>query len=261
MRWNKRMAGGDGRRLRVVARTFGRPILATLLLMSPGWVAICSSSISSNAQAPPAPAAPVARYTVVLDAAHGGEDTGGHSGAWLEKNLTLALSVRLRSLLAARGVTVVTTRENDSTVDRVRRDELANHANAQACISLHASLSGTGVHLFTSSLAPAQPARFEPWSTAQAPWMNRSLALAGVLNSALQHAGLTVTLGRTSLPVVDSMACPAVAVELSPEGGAASSADHSPIDSLNDADYQARVAEAVAAAIVEWRSQGAGAGQ
>ena len=104
------------------------------------------------AQAPPAPAS---RYTVVLDAAHGGDDTGGHSGAqsgnWMEKNTTLALSVRLRSLLAARGINVVTTRENDTNVDRVKRDEIGHHANAQACISLHASLSGTGVHLFISS--------------------------------------------------------------------------------------------------------------
>jgi len=239
------MAGGDGRRSRVR----GRKSWVVVLI----WL---SMAALAQAQTAPAP-----RYTVVLDAAHGGADTGGHSGAWLEKDLTLALSVRLRSLLAARGIAVVTTRENDTDVDHVHRDELANHANAQACISLHASLSGTGVHLFTSSLAPAQPARFQPWLTAQAPWINRSLALAGVLNSALQHAGLGVTLGRTALPVVDSMACPAVAVELSPEGSASAPSNRSPVDSLNDADYQARVAEALAAAIVEWRSQSAGAGQ
>lgn len=217
------------------------------------------------AQAPPAPAS---RYTVVLDAAHGGDDTGGHSGAqsgnWMEKNTTLALSVRLRSLLAARGINVVTTRETDTNVDPVKRDEIVDHANAQACLSLHASLSGTGVHLFISSLAPARPVRIEPWRTAQAPWINRSLGFAGVLNSALQHAGLNVTLGRTALPVVDSMACPAVAVEMSPEGATAGSGQsgsgHSGIDSLNDADYQARIAESIAAAIVEWRSTGSGTG-
>jgi N-acetylmuramoyl-L-alanine amidase len=214
--------------------------------------------LSAQAQAPPSP-----RYTVVLDAAHGGDDAGGHSGSqtgnWLEKNTTLALSVRLRSLLAARGIAVVTTRENDASVDPVRRDELANHANAQACISLHASLSGTGVHVFTSSLPQAQPARIQPWSTAQAPFINRSLTFAGVLNSSLQHAGLHVMLGRTSLPVVDSMSCPAVAIEMSPES-APSGSGLSGIDSLNDADYQARVAEAIAAAIVEWRAPGSGAG-
>jgi N-acetylmuramoyl-L-alanine amidase len=220
-------------------------------------------AMAALAQVPPAPAM---RYTVVIDAAHGGEDSGGNSatqnGNWAEKDTTLALSVRLRSLLAARGIAVVTTRENDTNIDAVHRDELANHANAQACISLHASLSGTGVHLFTSSLAPAQPARIQPWSTTQAPWINRSLSLAGVMNSALQHAGLHVMLGRTSLPVVDSMACPAVAVEMSPEETAGGSGP-SGINSLNDVDYQARVAEAIAASIIEWRSQasGAGAGQ
>ncbi|MGD0914081.1 MAG: N-acetylmuramoyl-L-alanine amidase [Terracidiphilus sp.] len=242
----------------------GCPILATFLFLWLGWGTILASPVSSHAQVPPTPAP---RYTVVLDAAHGGDDTGGHSSGWTEKDTTLALSVRLRSLLAARGIAVVTTREDDTNVDRVHRDELANHANAQACISLHASLSGLGVHLFTSSLAPAQPARIQPWRTAQAPWINRSLGFAGVLNSALQHAGLNVTLGRTDLPVVDSMACPAVAIEISPEGApdavGHSASAHSGIDSLNDADYQARVAEAIAAAVIEWRSAGtsAGAGQ
>lgn len=275
MRWSKRpfmnMGESGGRRRWTVAPIYGCPILATFLFLWLGWGTILCNPATSHAQSPQAPAP---RYTVVLDAAHGGDDPGGHSGAptgtWLEKNTTLALSVRLRSLLAARGINVVTTRENDTNVDRVRRDELANHANAQACISLHASLGGTGLHLFTSSLAPAQTATIQPWSTAQAPWINRSLALAGVLNSALQHAGLNVTLGRTALPVVDSMACPAVAIEVSPEGAsggsglsgsALSSSAHSGIDSLNDADYQARVAEAIAAAIVEWHSPGSGASQ
>jgi N-acetylmuramoyl-L-alanine amidase len=248
---------GDGRRS-------GWPTLATYWFLWPGWVAMLCIPAPSFAQVLPTPAP---RYTVVLDAAHGGDDTGGHSGAqsgsqsgaWMEKDTTLALSVRLRSLLAARGIAVVTTRETDTNVDHVRRDELANHARAQACIILHASLSGTGVHLFISSLAPAQQARIEPWSTAQAPWINRSLGLAGVLNSAMQHAGLSVTLGRTALPVVDSMTCPAVAIEMSPEGASGGS-EHSPIDSLNDTDYQARIAEAIAAAIVEWRSAGSGTG-
>ena len=116
------------------------------------------------AQAPPAPAT---RFVVVLDAAHGGDDPGGTlrdaSGATQqEKTITLALSVRLRSLLAARGISVVTTRESDTAVDDDRRAEIANHANARACISLHATQSGSGIHIFASSLAPAAPARLAP---------------------------------------------------------------------------------------------------
>jgi N-acetylmuramoyl-L-alanine amidase len=207
-------------------------------------------SIPAFAQAPPAP-----RSIVVIDAAHGGDDQGGslkdQAGAdTLEKSITLALGVRLRSLLAARGFAVVTTRESDIPVDAGRRAEIANRANAMACLSLHASQSGSGIHIFTSSLTPAEPAHLIPWKTAQAAWVTRSLALAGVLNSALLHAGMTVTLGRTALPGIDSMACPAVAIEVAPEISAGRPQPGSP----SDDGYQVRVAQALAAAILEWRA-------
>lgn len=212
---------------------------------------VCSTA---SAQAPPTPSS---RFVVVLDAAHGGGDLGGRlvdqSGQREpEKAYTLALSVRLRSLLAARGIAVVTTRESDAAVDPDRRVEIANRANAQACLSLHASQSGSGVHIYASSLTPVAPAAMLPWKTAQAAWVTRSLALAGILNSALAHAGMTVTLGRTDLPAIDCMACPALAVEIGPE----SSADHSQTAALDDPGYEARIAQALAAAIVEWRSNG-----
>jgi N-acetylmuramoyl-L-alanine amidase len=209
---------------------------------------LAAAATLAAAQAPPAPAA---RFVVVLDAAHGGDDPGARlSGGQSEKNFTLALSIRLRSLLAARGIAVVTTRESDATLDPNRRAEIANHANAQACISLHAAESGSGIHLFASSLPPAEPARFAPWKTAQAAWVTRSLALAGVLNSGLLHSGSAVTLGRTSLPAVDSMTCPAVAVEVAPERAAGK-----PKSALSDPSYQTRVATALAAALLEWRNE------
>jgi N-acetylmuramoyl-L-alanine amidase len=153
--------------------------------------------------------------------------------------------------LSARGIQVVTTRESDSSVALDKRAEIANHAKAGACLSLHASESGAGIHLFASSLPPAQPARFTAWKTAQAASVTRSLALAGILNSALAHAGFNVTLGRTALPAVDSMTCPAIAVEIAPERGD----DNKILSEPDNPDYQARVALALAAAIVQWRSE------
>jgi N-acetylmuramoyl-L-alanine amidase len=198
------------------------------------------------------PVAPQARFVVVLDAAHGGGDAGGHlANNRFEKSFTMALSVRLRSLLTARGIQVVTTRDADAAVEPNRRAEIANHAQAQACLSLHATESGLGVHLFTSSLTPAAPARFAAWKTAQAGFVPRSLALAGMLNSSLVHAGMSVTMARTSLPAMDSMACPVVAIEIAPEMGP----DKKAAAELDDPDYQARVAAALAAAIVEWRAE------
>jgi N-acetylmuramoyl-L-alanine amidase len=197
------------------------------------------------------------RFVVVIDAAHGGDDGGARLDNEPEKAYTLSLSVKLRSLLMARGIAVVTTRESDATVSPDQRAEIANHAGAQACLSLHASQTGSGVHLFVSSMAPVQPATFLPWKTAQAAWLSRSVSLAGVVNSALTQAGVPVTLGRTALPAIDSMTCPAVAIEVAPR----SSSGDTKAAGLDDPDYQARVAEALAAALVEWRSSDRGGRQ
>ena len=207
---------------------------------------------ATPAAAQQAQGAPASRFVVVLDAAHGGSDPGGRlASGQPEKAATLALSVRLRSLLAARGIAVVTTRESDATIEPDRRAAIANHAAAQVCLSIHASESGSGVHLFVSSLAPAQPTPFAPWKTAQAASVTRSLALAGVLNSALLHAGVNVTLDRTTLPAVDSMTCPAASVEIAPERGSDNQITAEP----DDPAYQSRIAGAVAAAVLEFRTE------
>jgi N-acetylmuramoyl-L-alanine amidase len=225
------------------ARKSNRLIQAGALLL------LATAGQPAFAQVPPPPAS---RFVVVLDAAHGGDDPGGRIGNMYEKAFTLALSVRLRSLLSARGFQVVTTREQDAAIDPIRRAEVANRAKALACLSLHASETGSGAHLFVSSLAPVPPARFAAWKTAQAAFTTRSLALAGVLNSALLNAGMTVTLGRTALVAVDSMACPALAVEIAPERDA----DQKITADLDNPQYQARVAEALAAGLLEWRTEG-----
>ncbi len=237
-------------RFRLETRPFPAPRYLALWICRFIVMSMFLSAAASQvaAQAPPAPAA---RFVVLLDAAHGGSDAGGRLGDMTEKAFTLALSVRLRSLLSARGFQVVTTREQDATFELNRRAEIANRANAQACLSLHGSESGSGVHLFTSSLAPAPFTRFAAWKTAQAGWVTRSLALAGVINSALVHAEMAVTLDRTTLPGVDSMTCPAVAVEIAPERDA----DHKITADLDNPDYQAHVAEALAAALLQWRTE------
>lgn len=200
----------------------------------------------------------MARFIVVLDAAHGGDDSGGQLGASVaEKSVTLALSVRLRSLLAARGFQVITTREGNVNLDADARAQIANHAQAAACVSFHATESGSGVHLFTSSLAPTQPARFLAWKTAQSAYVARSLRLAGALNSAFEKSGdastspvITATLARATLPGLDSFACPAVAIEMAP----LRNADGSIATDVTDAGYQAQVVTALAAALLEWKT-------
>lgn len=226
------------------------PATARPRVSAPPAPAIAPAPQSPAVVTPPAPLPP--RFVVLLDAAHGGDDLGGHlSSGQLEKTANLALSVRLRSLLGARGFQVVTTRESDQSVEMNRRAEIANHADARACISLHTADTGSGVHLFVSSLSPANPSKFAAWKTAQAAWVTRSLSLAGILNAAFLQAGSSVTLGRTPLPGIESMKCPAVAIELAPERGS----DHKFTADSDDSDYQARIAQILATALLEWRAQ------
>ncbi len=65
----------------------------------------------------------------------------------------------------------------------------------------------------------------------------------------MAHAEVPVSLGRTSLQPLDSFACPAVAVEIAP----LSAAGGSQPAALSDASYQARVVDALAGAIQQWR--------
>jgi N-acetylmuramoyl-L-alanine amidase len=189
------------------------------------------------------------QFLIVLDAAHGGTDSGAHLAAHLdEKDLVLALSIRLRSMLSARGIAVVTTRESDVPLPPAKRAAMANAHKAAACLILHASESGSGIHLFTSSLPPAQPATFLPWDQAQAAYLQQSLRWAAEINTAMTHAGVPVTLGRTAMQPLDNMTCPAAAVEIAPltKQGTITAA-------LTDADYQSRILAGLAAAVESWR--------
>jgi N-acetylmuramoyl-L-alanine amidase len=203
----------------------------------------------------PAPVAPVPfqppRFVVVLDAAHGGSDTGARiGGGILEKDITLGLSARLRSTLHAHGIEVVTTRQADMDLLPVSRAETANRAQGAACLVIHATATGSGVHLFTSSLSATGNARFLAWQTAQSAYVTQSLKLESEIDSALAHAEIPVSLGRASVEPMDSMTCPEVAVEMAPlVGGHVTEARP-----VTDAGYQKSVVDAVTAALEQWRS-------
>ncbi len=207
---------------------------------------------------PPSPSVPsptppnvAPRFLVVLDAAHGGDDTGARiADHLLEKDITLSLSARLLSMVSAHGIGVITIRDYDVNLSATSRAEAANRMSAAACILIHATATGSGVHLYTSSLAPTPITRFMPWQTAQSGYVTQSLKLSSEIDSALAHAEIPVTLGRTSLQPMDSLACPAVAVEVAPlAAGSATKAEP-----LSDAAYQRSILDALTAAIDEWRN-------
>jgi N-acetylmuramoyl-L-alanine amidase len=81
---------------------------------------------------------------IVIDAGHGGHDTGtiGPTGL-MEKDLCLDVSLRLGKLIAQRlpGADVVLTREDDTFVPLEERTSIANNARADLFVSIHANSS------------------------------------------------------------------------------------------------------------------------
>ena len=200
---------------------------------------------------------------VVIDPAHGGSDTGGTlDDHVLEKDVTLAMALRLRTALAAAGFTVITTRDADAgdplTTDQ--RAEIANHAHAVACIVLHATAIGSGVHVYTSMLSPAAPGQNAddqppsafvpvPWDMAQAASVDQSLRLASDLSAALGAENLPVVVGKAPVKPLDNLMCPAVAIELAPLGVAGVG-----LTPVTDANYQQSVVSTVTTALRTWRT-------
>jgi len=170
---------------------------------------------------PPGPATiPINRTVIVLDPAHGGVDSGSQiTDKTVEKDVTLALAFRLRSLLTARGFSVVMTRDQDVpavpnaagtplTLDD--RAGIANHARASA-------------------------------------WIQQSRQLENQMATAFSRSGLALVASNASVRPIDSLSCPALVVELAPSGD--------DVESINDTEYQQRVALTIAGTLLLWQNQ------
>jgi N-acetylmuramoyl-L-alanine amidase len=95
---------------------------------------------------------------VVIDAGHGGKDTGtiGRNGL-LEKELVLDIALRLGKLIRQQlGADVVFTRSDDTFIPLGERTAIANRAKADLFISIHANASAdpsaTGVETYYFNL-------------------------------------------------------------------------------------------------------------
>jgi N-acetylmuramoyl-L-alanine amidase len=79
-------------------------------------------------------------YTVVIDAGHGGTDSGavGVTGVY-EKNVNLPVALKVGALLKEAGVNVVYTRTTDVAATLQARCDAANNSGATYLVSLHSN--------------------------------------------------------------------------------------------------------------------------
>lgn len=88
---------------------------------------------------------------VVLDAGHGGSEPGACYLTLCEKDVTLDIVYRTKSLLEADGYTVYLTRTDDSTLSNADRYNSANSTDASVLVSVH--LNGSTDHSRDGTMA------------------------------------------------------------------------------------------------------------
>ena len=89
---------------------------------------------------------------VFIDAGHGGTDPGAIGFNTKEKDITLAVSLKLEKHLKRHNIEVLLSRENDKTLSLAERSNIANRNNVNASISIHCNAfngSAKGVETYT----------------------------------------------------------------------------------------------------------------
>ena len=100
-----------------------------LLLILVLVLSLCSSSFSQNNHQ---------KFTIILDAGHGGKDPGNSYHGYTEKDIALATTLKVGKFLEAeRDFKVVYTRTTDVFIELVNRPKIANKANANLFVSIH----------------------------------------------------------------------------------------------------------------------------
>jgi N-acetylmuramoyl-L-alanine amidase len=197
---------------------------------------------------PRQPAAP--RFLVLIDPAHGGADIGAAITPSLpEKDVVLALARRVQRELNSRGIAAGLLRNSDIAITLDQRAVSANAGRPALYIALHAANTGRGVHVFTELLPAANPSRqgFLPWDTAQAAFLDLSGTVAGSVAAELENRKLPNATLLAPLRPMNSIAAPAVAVEIAPPS------DN--VEEIASAAYQEQVAQSIAAGIAAVRSK------
>lgn len=84
------------------------------------------------------------KYTVVLDAGHGGKDTGASRGSYKEKKIALQVVLDLgKELLTAKDIKVIYTRKTDNFIELHNRAKIANTKKADLFVSIHCNANNS----------------------------------------------------------------------------------------------------------------------
>lgn len=162
-------AGGTGYRVGLLDRGGSVTVYVDF---APGLQGTAATPMADGATAPPSAPQPLPtplpvaeaaprRYTVVLDAGHGGHDPGAVASWAQEKEVVLSVTLRVKARLEAAGVHVIMTRDDDSFLSLQERSTFAT-TDRNIFVSIHAngsdnrSAHGIETFVFGRPLDPSQ---------------------------------------------------------------------------------------------------------
>ena len=77
-------------------------------------------------------------FVVVLDAGHGGHDSGNRGNGYFEKKIALSIALKIGKILEkVNDFKIIYTRKSDVFVDLIERANIANKADADLFVSIH----------------------------------------------------------------------------------------------------------------------------
>jgi N-acetylmuramoyl-L-alanine amidase len=231
-------------------------------------------------------------FKVTLDAGHGGHDFGAVYNGHVEKNIALAVVLKVGKLLEANSkVDVIYTKKTDIFVDLVERANIANRANAHIFVSIHCNANrntaadGTetyvmGMNKIASNLEAAKKENsvitlekdykrkyegFDPNSPEtmigmtlmQEEYLDNSISLASKIENAFEGLGKRIRGGgvkQAPFMVLHKAYMPRVLVEM---GFISNYAEGNRLDSEVG---QNEIANAIATAIISYKNEYYGTG-
>jgi N-acetylmuramoyl-L-alanine amidase len=141
-------------------RFTGTPAASTVAL-------IPASGVAEKRASPSRPGTRARKRRIIVDAGHGGPDTGMHGPIGgnftiYEKNITLAVANKLDTALRARGMAVTMTRTRDTLITLGDQGKIANEAHGDVFVSIHVNAANLAWH------KPAEARGYETYFLAEA---------------------------------------------------------------------------------------------
>lgn len=145
--------------------------------------------------------------TVLVDAGHGGDDTGVKGGETTEKQLNLAIAQRIKALNRNENIRIILTRETDIRQPLDEKVKLVEKHQADLFVSIHINSAANdqhqGIEAFVASKNPAFDAA------------NQRLASVMLNNlSNVYRTNLQIRQRAQTIYVLDRNICPSVLLEL-----------------------------------------------